>query len=135
MSALTDQEKVSIRHHLGYLNVGEVQTFALGVPAAVETQFIIEGAMTRVLPAALPQLRRQLAILDTIEEQKLADLELLAVNRIDSIEINQKEQSQIDVQYDYWVNSVCNILGVCRNPFDARKTGTGARSMNVRVSG
>ena len=131
---LTEEERVSIRHHAGYLNVAEAMTFVLGVPAGVETQFIIEGAMNRVKESALPLLRRHLVILCTIEDQKIGDLELAAVDRLDSIDINQKEQQQLDQQYDYWVNSMCNILGVSRNPFDARKFNqTGG--INVRVSG
>ena len=50
--AFNDQEKVRIRHHTGYSNVSAAQSFSLGVPAAVETAFLIEGAMNRVLPAA-----------------------------------------------------------------------------------
>ncbi len=131
---LTEQEMVSVRHHAGYLNVAEAQTFVLGVPAAVETQFIIEGAMRRVKEAALPLLRQHLGILDKIQEQKVCDLELLAVNRLDSIEINQAEQRGLDGQYDFWVNSMCNILGIARNPFDARKFNAPG-GINVRVSG
>lgn len=129
---LTEQEKVSVRHHCGYLNVAEAQTFVLGVPAGVETQFIIEGAMTRVKESALPLVRRHLGILDKIEEQKVEDLELLAVDRLDTIDVNQKEQSGLDKQYDYWVNSLCNALGVARNPFDARKFNAGG-GINARV--
>ncbi len=131
---LTEEERVTIRHHTGYLNVGEVSTFALGVPAAVETQFIIEGAMDRVLPAALTRLRNILSILDGIEGQKVGDLELAAVNKLDTIEINQAEQKQLDKQYDYWVNALCNILGVSRNPFDARKYNAGG-GINAGVQG
>lgn len=132
--SLTEQEKVSIRHHCGYLNVSAGQTFALGVPAAVETQFIIEGAMNLVMPEALPLVRRLIGICDTVEGQKVDDLELLAVEKLDTIDINQDEQKGLDTQYGYWVNALCNALGVMRNPFDQRlfnKPG----GINARVSG
>lgn len=134
VAVLTAQEKVSVRHHTGYLNVGEVQTFSLGVPAGVETQFIIEGAMNRVLPAALPKLRQLLGVLDTIEAQMVDDLELLAVDRIDTIDINPDEQKRLVQRYDYWVNALCNVLGLARNPFDARKYNQQG-GINAGVSG
>ncbi len=131
---LTEQERVQIRHHLGYVNVSAGYTFALGVPAAVETQFMIEGAMNLVMPTALPQIRRIIGILDTIEAQKVDDLELLAVNRLDTIDVNQGEQKQLDKQYDYWVNALANMLGSQRNPFDQRVFNAPG-GINARVSG
>lgn len=134
-AVLTDAEKVSVRHHMGYLNVDEVQTFAIGVPAGVETQFIIEGAMNRVNLAALPLLRRIVGILDTIEGQMIDDLELLAVTRLDTIEIDPKEQEKLTKQYNRWVNSLGNVLGVARNPFDARTYNQQGGGINAGVQG
>lgn len=116
----TDAEKVKIRHHLGYLNVGYAQTFVLGNPQAVETQFIIEGAMDLVLDAALPEARRQLGILDRIECQMVGDHELLAVNKIGEIEVRKEEQDQLRKEYRYWRAALANILGIYPNPFDRR---------------
>lgn len=129
---LSDQEKVKVRHHAGYLNVADAYTFVLGSPASVETQFIIEGAMNRVLEVAMPELRRHLQILDSIEQQMVDDHELLAVRSLGEITINEEEQRKLTVQYDYWVDSMCNLLGCMRNPFDKRLTSAG-RSMNVAV--
>lgn len=126
---LTEQEKVKIRHHTGHLNVADAYTFVLGTPAAVETQFIIEGAMDRVLEAALPELRRHLRILDQIEEQMVEDLELMAVNGLGEIQVNQREQHQLWQNYLRWVGSLCNILGVYRNPYDKR----GGTGLNIPV--
>lgn len=132
--AVTEQEKVKIRHHLGYLNVAEASTFVLGTPAGVETQFIIEGAMNRVLEAALPEMRRQLNILDALEEQMVADFELIAVLKLGEIDINQKEQKQLKQNYNYWVNSLANVFGITRNPYDKRLMGIGANAgMNMTV--
>lgn len=130
--AFTEQEKVRIRHHTGYMNVGQVQTFSLGVPAAVETQFLIEGAMSRVLPEAEIEVRRIVGILDKIEAQKVEDLELLAINKIGEIDVNDAEQSKLDREYDKWVASLCNLLAIPRNPYDQRKMGS-TGGINVRV--
>lgn len=117
---LTEDEKVKIRHHLGFLNVAEAMTFILGTPAAVETQFLVEGAMNRVLESALVQVRRHVQILDTIEQQKIDDLELLAVTKVGEIEIRQDEQEALDRQYERWQASLANLLGIYPNPWDKR---------------
>lgn len=133
--AFTDQEKVKIRHHLGFLNVGAAQTFELGVPSAVETQFLIEGAMDKVMPAAEPEARRLIGILDTIECQMVGDLELLAVNKIGELEVRKEEQAQLRDNYKYWRAALANLLGTYPNPFDKRY-GMGSdvgASINVPV--
>lgn len=133
MAGLTEALKVKIRHHFGYVNVSAIQTFVLGSPASLETQFMIEGAMNKVLAAAVPELERLVSILDAIEEQGIGDLELLAVDQVGEIEINQKEQQQLLERYGYWLGALENLLGVPRNPFDKRQ-GLGGAGLNVRVS-
>lgn len=129
--ALTNQEKVKIRHHMGYLNVSSAQTFVFGIPAAVQTQFSIEGAMNFVLLEAEPEVRRHLRILDAIEEQNVNDLELLAVMEVGEIKVNPQELKVLFRQeYRKWQGSLGNLLGVTPNPFDQRFKGTG---VNVPV--
>jgi hypothetical protein len=125
----TEEEKARIRHHTGYLNVESAQTFVLGSPAAVQTQFLIEGAMQRVLPSGEVQVRRLLGILDGIEGMMVENLELLSVTQVDEIAINPEQMKLYRVEYDRWVAALCNIFGIPRNPFDQR----GASSINVRV--
>lgn len=126
----TDEEKVRIRAHLGYLNVAASQTFVLGAPAAVETQFIIEGAMNRVLPEAETLARNQLAKCDFVETQILENQELLAVTAVGEISVRQDEFSALLQRYHYWRNSLANTLGCYPNPFDKRFASTG---LNVPV--
>lgn len=130
MAQLTDAQKVLIRHHLGYLNVSAMQTFVLGTPASLETQFLVEGAMNKVLPAAIPLLDRILGNLETIEQQGVDDLELLAVMRVGDIDVAPNEHSKLLKQYDHWVGALCNLLGIQRNVFDKRGT---SGSLNARV--
>lgn len=128
---LTPQEKVKIRAHMGYLNVAEAYTFVAGTPAGVETQFLIEGAMNRVLEDALPEVRRIVQVLDTIEAQKVEDLEVAIVNSLGEININQNEQKQLDLEYEKWQARLSNLLGCPVNPWDKRKeVGPG---MNIPV--
>jgi hypothetical protein len=137
LSALNEHEKVKVRHHLGYLNVQEAPTFVLGVPGAVETQYTIEGAMNRILEEAVPEVRRHIQILDSIEEQSIANHELLQITRIDTIDVNStgehREQRQLRQVYNSWVDSLANLLGTTRNPFDQRLKHFGLGGINARV--
>lgn len=128
----TDDEKVRIRHHLGYLNVAQSQTFVLGTPAAVQTQFQIEGAMDKVLPAAMGKARQLIQYLEIIEGQMIGDLELLAVDAVDEITIRKTEQSELKREYMYHREGLANLLGIYPNPYDKRFTNTGS-IINVRV--
>ncbi len=116
----TPEEKVKIRYHLGYMNVEESATFELGVPAAVETSFIIESAMDKVLVVAESKVRDHLATLDGIESQMVCDHDLLAVESVGDIKIRADEQEMLDKRYQRWQNALANILGVYPNPFDKR---------------
>ena len=127
---LTEEQKVKVRHHMGYPNVAQAATFALGAVASVETAFMIERAMDKILPASLPELERLLAICDQCESQSVGDMELMAVNQVGEISVNQEEQRQIDRRYDRWVAALANFLTVPRNPFDARLAVGG---INARV--
>lgn len=118
---LTEQDKVKIRHHLGYSSVTNAFVFALGYPSSAETRFMIEGAMDRVQEAAIPELRRILQIMDGIEEQGVADHELLAVTAVGEISVRGDEHGALDAQYSKWAGALCNMLGIERNPNDQRR--------------
>lgn len=131
----TDEEKARIRYHMGYANVNAVEVYAAGVPAPIETQFLIEGAMNRVLEAAAPLVRKTLAILDGIEQQMVDDHELLAITEIGEIKINTKEQQKLEARYLRWQASLANILAVSPMPFDFRYGGgMGGGGLNTPVS-
>lgn len=133
--AFTDNEKVKIRAHLGYLGVAQSQTYVLGVPAALPSQFMIEGAMDRVLAAAEGIARRYIAILDTIEGQMVDDLELMAVTDLGSIKVNEKEMQKLRREYLHWRGALANLLGVSPNPYDQRFAGMVGGGVNVPVGG
>jgi hypothetical protein len=133
---LTEQEKVRARHHLGYLNVQQSQTFVLGIPAGVQTQFIIEGAFNRVLPQAEPLFRDLLDTLDVVEQQILDNTPNLAVSSIDEIHVRPDEFNRILDRYEWFRRELANLMGILPNPFDQRFQGWGAgSSINVGVSG
>ena len=130
---LTIEEKARIRYHMGYLGVQASQTFSLGIPAALQTQFVIEGAMDRLLPESFDKVRQLLARLEAIEEQIVEDQELLAVSKVDEIDIRPDEFRQPVKQYMWWQNALANMFGIVPNPFDQRfvSWGTGAGGINA----
>ncbi len=133
-NAPTEQEKVRARHHLGYLNVQEAYTFVLGTPAGVETQFLIEGALKRILPAAMPKFRELLDKCDCTEGERFENQDALIASKVGSIELRGREgQVALAQNYNYWRQGLANLLGIDPNPYDKR--GDLTDSMNVRVQG
>jgi hypothetical protein len=135
---LTEGEKVRARHHMGYGGVQQAQTFVLGVPAGVQTAFMIEGALNRLMPQSEGFFRDLLARLDGIEAQILGDQENLAAKKVGTIEINTDEFKQLMSQYIHWQGALANMLQVPPNPFDQRPYcgagyGSSGGGMNVPV--
>jgi hypothetical protein len=137
---ISESDKDRARGHMGYLAVQQASTFVLGVPAAVQTQFVIEGAWSKILPSAEARFRRYLDRLDMIERQIEEDTENVAVDRIDEIELRADELTQLIKRYKHWQGNLSNLLGVPPNPFDARPmlgqgyNGAGS-GINVPVTG
>lgn len=130
---LTPDEKVRIRHHLGFLNVDEASTFVIGVPAGVETQFTIESAFSRLLPEAIPKVRELLEELDCTEKQMSRSQANAVVKSVDGITMGgADEQELLRKNYDRWRSSLANVFGVVPNPFDRRYASIG---LNLRVCG
>lgn len=125
-NGITAMEKVDIRRHMGYLNVSEVQTFVLGTPAATETQFLIEGAMNRVLVEAVPRLREYVAELNSIEREKSAARKRMKARKIGNLETNPEEQRDLDREYLLWQGKLADLLGCPPNPFSKAFDGGGS---------
>lgn len=131
----TPSEKVSIRAHLGYLNVEEAQTFVLGTPAAVQTQFIVEGAMNRILPEAEGLARDTVAKLDDILCQIFGSTENAQVNQIGNIQLRPDAFKEQVRRYRFFQNHLANALGCYPNPYDQREwLGGGDNGVSFRVN-
>lgn len=130
--SFTDEEKARIRHHLGYINVGNAATFALGVPQAVETQFIIENAFNLVLPEAEHEVRRMVAYLDGIEQRMVDDLELLSVDQVGEVKVRRDEMDHLRKEYVHWQTSLANVFGITPNPYDKRPFVKGGLNVPVQ---
>lgn len=132
-AVITDYEKVRARHHLGFLNVEAAQTFELGIPAAVQTQFMIEGAMLRILnvPGAVDLFRTLLCRCDAVEEAVFCGLDLNDVTKLDTIEVDDRRLAKHARTYKIAQEGLANLLGIVPNPFDGRSWLQGG--INVAV--
>ncbi len=126
--ALSDEEKARIRAHLGYLNVSAVATFNLGVPAALQTTFMIEGAWDKILQPADVLVRKYLCQLDKIEAQVFEGSDLADVLETGATKVNPERLKELAKYYRLAQQSLANLFGVIPNPFDLRDwvmTGAG----------
>lgn len=132
---ISDDEKVRARHHLGYPNVESVATFVLGVPAAMQTTFMAEGAFNRVLntPNAVDKFREMLARLDEIENFVLCGLDLADVDEVGEAKINRKRLPELARYYKIPQQGLANLLGIPPNPFDQRSWLSSGGNINVPV--
>ncbi len=131
LSSITEEEKIRIRHHLGYMNMSGTYTYMGGAPAVVPANFLVEGAMDRILEPALGLVRTLLSRLDQLEQQMFDDAENMAVTRIGDIEINPRENAQLIELYDRTVGQLANALGVEKNPYS--KVSGGANAINGKL--
>lgn len=129
---ITPDEKARARHHLGYLGVQAASTFSLGVPAGVQTQFMVEGAWDRLLPESYGRFRDLLCKLDATENAIFCGLDMVDVNRINEIEINRARLREYATTYKIAQQALANLMGVPTNPWDQREWLQGGR-INVSV--
>jgi hypothetical protein len=130
---LTEEEKVRVRYHLGYVNVGQASTFVLGTPASVDVSFILENAFLKILPAALSLVRELIGKCDACDAQLLEDMPNLAVDAVCDIKLRSDEMQQLDMRYERWRTALANCFGVYPNPYDKRTIG--GPTLNVPVLG
>lgn len=130
---LTNEEKARIRHHMGYLNVQAAATFQLGVPAALQTTFMIELAFEKILPDAENMVKVFVCRMDDVEKQVFGNLDLAEIESTGSIKVDPKRLSKLAQTYKIAQESLANLLGVPPNPFDMRSWLQGAGGMNVPV--
>jgi hypothetical protein len=119
--------------------VQQSATFQLGVPAAVETAFMVEGTWNRILPSAEGHFRQTLDKLDKLECEILESDEDLRAKKMGDIELNDKLFEQLLQRYRHWQGQLANMLQIAPNPFDQRpglgQGYGGGGPMNVPVQG
>lgn len=131
-----DAEKERIRYHLGYLETQPAASIQLGIPRPIQTIFLVESAMSLIIPAAEDRCRRMIAVLDQIECKLQDALDFLVVKRVDSTEIREDHTDALEGEYYRWASRLADTLGVPLYPYAARfrKSG-GVVAGSIPVSG
>ncbi len=106
-----DAEKERIRYHMGYLQVTPAAAITFGIPAPIQTMFLVESAMERVLPVAEDRIRKLITILDGIECREEGALDYLVVKQVDSITLRDDHVEKLEEQYAKWAAKLADVLG------------------------
>lgn len=138
MTALSENDRARVRHHLGYLNVEPSGAIALGFPAAQQPQFLVERAMDRVIPAAISRILCTLDTLDKIEGAMAASICRLSAQQLGELKIRNSNEEPtegdlLEREYRRWAMRLADDLGAPLNPFSERFRA-GSASTNLPVA-
>lgn len=109
--AFDDAEKERIRYHMGYLQVAPAAALTFGIPAPIQTLFLVESAMDRVLPAAEDRIRKLITVLDQIECRMLDGQNYLIADQLSDITIRADNIDKLEDEYCRWASRLADVLG------------------------
>ena len=100
-----------IRYHLGYLEVSPAPSITFGIPALIQTNFLVERAMDLVIPAAEERVLKLIDVLDVIECRMIDGQKYLIASQLDSLTIRQDQIDKLEDEYSRWASRLADILG------------------------
>lgn len=109
--AFDEAERERIRYHMGYLQVAPAAAITFGIPVPIQTAFLLESAMERVLPLAEDRVRKILVIMDCIECKEVDGLDFLVVSKVDEIDVRPDHIEKLEEQYAKWATKLADTLG------------------------
>lgn len=116
--ALSSDEKVRIRQHLGFPQVHTMVTVALGIPAGGHPTFILEDTMDKLRPESEAVVREILAECDRIECQLKEARSRLAVSSVGGVDLRGPEEiTALWDLYQLWTDKLVDVFGVNKQPF------------------
>jgi hypothetical protein len=130
--AFDDAEKERIRYHMGYLQVSPAAGLTFGIPAPIQTMFLLESAMDRVIIPAEDRVRKLITTLDEIECRMLDAQNYLVADQLADITIRKNHIDQLEDEYCRWAARLADTLGSPLYPGAARFRrlfGTGGANM------
>lgn len=98
----------------------------------MQTTFMIEGALVRIMPEAVDKFRELLCRLDAVESEVYCGMDLASVEKVDTIAIRSDRMQELAKYYRLARSALANLLGVPPNPFDMREWVRGP-AINVSV--
>ena len=131
---LSQEEKTSILHHLGYMSQQQAAaSMSLGIPSVSQPMYLVALAIERIPESAVGRIRKYLAILEKIEGAMLDVLDQLLVDKVGNIEMRSDAGDAIEHEYKRWAQRLANDLGAPLNPYAEKFSSTGARPLSRPV--
>lgn len=118
--AFTLEEIERIRYSLGYLGAGTIASIQLGIPRPLETLYLVDDAIAKILPQSEPRVRKLLVITEDIEEKLVEGQDRLAAERVDEITLRADELDRLEEQWVRWGMQLSSILGAPFYKYSAR---------------
>lgn len=110
-AALDTREVERVRYHMGYLSTAPAASINFGLPAPIQTLFLVDLAVTLLLPEGVDRVRRILTILDRIEDKMIDGQDYLVANKIDGLEIREDHIDKLEDEYCRWASRLSDELG------------------------
>ena len=117
---LDHRERERVRYHMGYLSVQPAASIQFGLPAPIQTLFLVELAMTNLLDEGVDRVRRLISLLDKIECKMIEFQDYLAAQSIDNMKINLQGIDQLEDEYSRWASRLSDELGAPLYPGAAK---------------
>ena len=119
--SLTQFERARIRYHLGFPNVGYTTVLGLGFPAAGQPAFLLEAAMSSLLPEGESTVRYAIKQADCIEAQLAEARARMKAQTAGEVILRATEEvANLEEQYTYWTDALVDCFGVNKNPFSKK---------------
>lgn len=128
--ALSLQEKVRVRYHLGYPNTDEAASMQLGMIRSADTSYLVELAMNNLRPEAEDLVRDLIKTVDCIEcVQRGEAIDRMAAQRIGNLALNTMEPEALQNENERWSKRLADALGVMVYPYGSKFKGVGRKQI------
>ncbi len=124
---LTQQEMDRCRYHTGYPQVATAASLQFGLPKPLQLAFLLEIAMTQLLPLAVPRVRAILQTLDNIEQQIINAQPFLTADVLEELYLAGSKDprgrlvtDRLESEYVRWAKRLADVFGVPLYPFSER---------------
>lgn len=136
MAALTPEEKVRIRYHLGYPLLTDAASVQFGLPALTQTSFMVDNSLSRLVEPGLNYVRSISKTMDDIEVKLVEAQDRLAATRLEDLYLRQDEVEVLEGEYRRWGFRLADIVGAPIYPYSKRYQAAGSSAVtNVSVRG
>jgi hypothetical protein len=121
--ALSLSERARIRYHFGYPDTSMGASLAQGIPFDTQFMFLLDRAMTLILPEAEDIARMLISRLDQTDEAIFQCQIRMQASKVDGIELRRDEADALETEYYRQATRLADMLHAPLYPFSARFQG------------